>query len=303
LLVICALLRPAWPNASGIFSYMMIIDITQSMNTPDQRDQHKAISRLEAVKRSVRQTLVDLPCGSRAGFAVFTEYRPFALFAPIEVCANFAELTGALARIDGRMAWAGASEVAKGVNFALRMDKDLVDHPSLIFFTDGHEAPPVDPRYRIRFDARSPDISGSIVGVGADQLSRIPKVAPDGRALGYWSAGDVLHDDPHNLGRGGSVAGESTVDEQGRSEVKKIHGSEHLSSLREVYLRQLAQEAGLGYVRLIDPVQTSRALRSVKPNAVARGSVPLHWLPAGAALLLLLTSLLAALLPRRLPRP
>ena len=50
------------------------------------------------------------------------------------------------------MAWAGASEVAKGINSGMEAVKSLDGAPALLFLTDGHESPPVNPGYRPRYD-------------------------------------------------------------------------------------------------------------------------------------------------------
>lgn len=298
LLVAIALLRPTWNRSGALHSFLIVIDITQSMNTRDQRLRGQLHSRLAAAKAAARQTILDLTCGSRIGLMVFSEYRTFVLFAPVEVCNNFTELSNALERIDGRMSWAGASEVAKGVSFALRARQALPERPLLVFFTDGHEAPPLDPRYRTRFEAVADQRQGVLVGVGGDRPMPIPKFGPDGQALGFWRVDEVMHDDPHNLGRGGSVAGETTVHEDG-GRVATKRSNEHLSSLREPYLKALAQEAGFSYIRLLEAQQTSSDLRALPPSKVARSPVAIDWLPASGALLLLVVTLLFSLLPRR----
>lgn len=286
-LVGVALLKPSLATTSNLHSYLMVFDITQSMNTHDQRFGDRLVSRLFAAKESARQAIRDLPCGSRVGLAIFTEYRTFTLFAPVEVCGNFAELSAALDRVDGRMSWAGASEIAKGVSFALRTRRALDELPLLVFFTDGHEAPPLDPRYRTRFDDRRNEFRGVLIGIGGDHPVPMPKFGPDGQPLGFWRAQEVLHDDPHNLSR----------DESGQRKQARA-GSEHLSSLREDYLEQLAQEAGLQYLRLRSGQETSDVLRSLPSARRSATRVDGAWIPASAALALLIAVLLSPLARR-----
>jgi mxaL protein len=50
---------------------------------------------------------------------------------------------GVLDGIDGRMRWGNASQVSKGLFWALRAAKDIDPKPALLFPSDGHEAPPV----------------------------------------------------------------------------------------------------------------------------------------------------------------
>ena len=246
-------LDPGWPMTRNELEFVAVFDITQSMNVPDQQQGGRGVTRLARAKAAMETALGVLPCGSKAGWAIFTEYRSFLLIAPIEVCAHQRELLGELHRLDGRMAWAGNSEVAKGLNSGMLVVHTLPSRPALVFLTDGHEAPPVNPRYRPNFALKRGEVRGMIVGVGGDTPRPIPKTDPSGLPLGEWGADEVLQVDPRSLGRGGSVAGEQMVEPEDLT-VKPLPGaapgSEHLSSLREGYLELLASEQGLLYRRL-----------------------------------------------------
>jgi mxaL protein len=263
------------------FEGVIVFDVTQSMNAEDYAIDGRPASRLAAAKAAIRGAVEGLPCGSRVGWGVFTEFRTLLLIAPIEVCANFSELASALDGIDGRVAWAGASEVAKGIHSALKEAKALRGQPSIVFVTDGHEAPPVNPAYRPRFDGRPGDIAGLIVGAGGPAPVPIPKFDPDGRRLGYWGPDDVLQTDPYSKGRAGSVAGERYAEAEASKPPPgwPAAGNEHLSQLREGYLRLLADELALDYLRLDSVGDGMRALAErmqAPPLArVAPTSVPL----------------------------
>lgn len=282
--------QPTWLVERPRFEHVVVLDVTQSMNVQDEVFEGQPASRLEAAKGALRQAVEALPCGSKIGWAIFTEYRAYLLFTPVEVCAHRAELRGALARIDSRMAWSGNSEVAKGLHSAIGIARQLqgtTGTPSLVFVTDGHEAPPLDPNQRPAFDDKPGDVAGVIVGVGALKPSPIPKSDALGRPLGFWSADDVPQTNPHLPNR----------DLNGRDEVPAAAlgatlGSEHLSSLREGYLRLLANENGLAFARLRGdelsaalrapalsrPVKTAVDLRTALA-ALALGLLLLQWLP------------------------
>lgn len=287
-----------FPMQRSLFEHVVVLDVTQSMNVTDVALAGRPVSRLAYAKHALREVLPLLPCGSKLGWAIFTEYRSYLLFAPVEVCANRAELRRTLEGIDGRMAWSGNSEVAKGLHSAIGVAKALPGTPSLVFVTDGHEAPPLSPRHRPAFDDKPGEVAGLIVGVGDTRPSPIPKIDPIGRPLGYWGADEVLQTDPHSQGRGASVGGESMVetgDAVPAVGLGATPGSEHLSSLREAYLRLLAAENGLAFLRLRDGAALAEALRApalARPVAVrADGRVVL----AALALALLLAPWLAAL--------
>ncbi|MEO5734818.1 MAG: MxaL protein [Rubrivivax sp.] len=263
------LLNPRWPWPQARVEQVVVIDITQSMNVVDQRLQGKPASRLAFAKNALRSSLLALPCGSKLGWAVFTEYRSFLLLAPVEVCAHLDELRSTLAAVDNRMAWVGASEIAKGLHSGLAIAKLLPDHPALVFVTDGQESPPLNPRHRPAFDDRPGAVAGLVVGVGGLIPLPIPKTDPDGLARGTWGADEVLQTDPRSLGLvGGVQVGQAVeaandgaaADPAGRAALGAVPGQEHLSSLREGYLRLLAAEAGLGYMTLDSAEALAQAL-------------------------------------------
>ena len=246
------LLRPGWPVERARFDHVIVLDITQSMDVQDESLNGKPVTRLAYIKQALRDALLRLPCGSKVGWAVFTEYRSFLLFEPVEVCANLTELRATLAHIDGRMAWSGNSEIAKGLHSGIEVVRQLQGRPSLVFVTDGQEAPPLNSRHRPRFDDKPGDIAGLLVGVGDLRPSPIPKTDPSGRPLGFWQADEVAQTDLYAPGRGASVRGERMTEDAVADPVPALGatpGSEHLSALREPYLRLLGRELGLGYVR------------------------------------------------------
>ncbi len=280
---------------------VVVLDITQSMNVVDASVAGKPVSRLAAAKLALEHLLDALPCGSKIGWGLFTEHRSFLLLSPIEVCEHHRELRDELRRIDGRMAWSGNSEVAKGLNSGMQIAKALDAQPALVFVTDGHEAPPINPRYRPNFSLARGDVRGLIVGVGGETPLPIPKVDPLGRPLGEWGADEVLQIDPRSQGRGGSVSGEQMADDDERIVAPlpgASPGNEHLSSLREGYLELLASETGLIYVRLAGEASLANILaESALESSLARPAptrVDLRALLAAAAALLLLWPLLAA---------
>jgi len=246
-------LHPRVPWQRSLVEQVVVLDITQSMNVQDQRLDGKPASRLAFAKHALRQTLLALPCGSKLGWAVFTEYRSYLLFAPVEVCEHLDELRSTLADIDNRMAWAGASEIAKGLHSGLSIARQLPGVPALVFVTDGHESPPLNPQHRPAFDDKPGEVPGLLVGVGGLLPAPIPKTDPSGRPLGVWRADEVQQSDLRSQGRGASVNGERLVDDAAAPADPALGaapGREHLSALHEDYLRLLAGEMGLGFHRL-----------------------------------------------------
>lgn len=294
-----ALLRPAVPIERPMPRALLVLDVTQSMNARDAALDGAATSRLHLAKHAVARAIALQPCGAQVGLGAFTEYRSYVLVLPLEVCAHRAELQATAANIDGRLAWAGASEVAKGLHSALRAARGLEPRPAVFFVTDGHEAPPLNPRHRPRFDGEPGEVAGAIVGVGGDLPVPIPKQDIEGKPLGVWTADEVVQTDPYSAGRAGSVAGERLVETED-TPIPDWHriGNEHLTSLREAYLQALAGERGLGYLRLAAPDDLARALAA---HGAVRVASPLDLTPALLAISFALL-LAAELTPRFVAR-
>ena len=284
-LLAASLLGPGVPMQRALFDHIVVLDITQSMNVRDHQLDGRPASRLDFAKQALHQSLVQMPCGSKVGWGIFTEYRSLLLLAPMEVCANLGELRASLARIDGRMAWTGNSEVTKGLYAGIGIAAKLAEKPDLVFISDGQEAPPLNPRNRTAFNGKPGEVPGLVVGVGTPVPAPIPKVDPTGRTLGFWRADEVLHTDPRSQGRNGT--GEAMVGEKVEGPAAG-GGSEHLSSLREAHLRVLAGDTGLGYHRLVDARGFIAALTAPELARPVPARFELAPLLAGAALLLVL---------------
>ncbi len=277
----------------ALFDQVIVLDITQSMNVTDYQQAGKPVSRLVYAKHALRQALLAMPCGSKVGWGLFTEYRSFLLIAPVEVCENLTELRSTLDNIDGRMAWTGNSEVAKGLFSGIGIAKQLPGKPSLVFVTDGHESPPVNPRHRPVFNDKPGAVGGLVVGVGNLKPLPIPKFDPLNRPMGVWGADEVMQTDPRSQGRGGSVGNEQLV--EGPAEAGQLvtlpgstPGSEHLSAMREGYLRLLADDTGLSFVPLQEPEGLIRALTAPNLARIAPAATDARVALAALAFVLLL---------------
>ena len=267
LLLVLALVLPPLPLSLARPQAVVVFDITQSMDVEDAQLDGEPVSRLVFARESARRALRDLPCGSRVGWAAFTEYRTLLLLAPIEVCENYDDLLATLAGIDGRIRWGNASEVAKGVFWAVRAARELPTHPAIVFLTDGQEAPPLGLSNFPMFEDLAPgQVRGWILGVGGRIPKPIPRTDADGRRVGTWRAEDVIQRD--------TAAGIA-------------RSQEHLSALHDAHLRALAAQTGFDYAPLATPADLARAVRDPRLARRARVPTELGWMPTLAALLLL----------------
>lgn len=263
LLLAAAVWLPPLTLQRPTFNHMVTFDVTQSMEVEDVALGGTPLSRLALARAAMRETLHRLPCGSHVGWSIFTGYRALPLMVPVEVCSHYEDLLASLELIDGRMRWTNASRVGKGLAWTVRSAEQIGGGVSVVFISDGHEAPPEHITGPASMAGITPGaVRGWIVGVGGALPARIPKTDRDGQAAGFWEAGDVVQ-----LG--------------GRT------SHEHLSALREPHLQALARDMGFGYRRLVD----ADALASVllDPRLARPAPVPtdLRWVPAALALVLL----------------
>lgn len=290
-------IHPGRQQKTPTYNYTFIIDITRSMNASDYRQDNQAVSRLEFVKHSLRELLRQLPCQSRVGIGLFTERRSTLLFEPLEVCSAYTEIDTTISKIDWRMAWAADSHIAKGLLSTLEMLQK--SDSSVVFMTDGQEAPPLNPNYRTDFSTVKGHAKGIIIGVGGLQAVPIPKFDSQGKQTGFYAQDDV----PHR-----SSFGQSNLDP---SQIKGYNarnapfgseaaiGNEHLSALQETYLENLGTESGLDYARLTDFKNLGKALRNPKLAVEKVVRTDNRWQPALSALLLLSLVYMPKLYPYR----
>ena len=270
LLLLVAIGIPPFNVSRTTYDYLVVFDITQSMNVEDYDINGVPTSRLTFARAAVRRTLHELPCGSRVGWGVFAEYRTLVLLAPIEVCSNYNDLLASLDRIDGRMRWGNASEISKGLFWAMRGARDVGSHPRVLFLTDGQEAPPVDGEGLAMFDdLKRGDIGGWLIGVGGYTPRPIPRTDADGRPIGFWHADEVVQRDVQTAGHAA------------------VATHEHLSEVREPYLRNLAREVGFEYLHMNSLDSIREAMLHPRFAEQRRAPTDFAWLAAVAALVTL----------------
>ena len=268
MLLLLMALFPTRMETQPVYKLMAVVDITRSMNAEDYQLDGKSISRLEFVKRSLRELAASLPCQSKLGIGVFTERRSSILFEPIEVCSGYSELDKAIAALDWRMAWAADSRIASGLLNTLQLlsTKDA----DVLFITDGQEAPPLNSRYRTDFSAVTGKHNGLIVGAGDLQAVAIPKFDQKGQRIGVYGPDDV----PHRSSFGESDLNPEKIEGYDARNApfgkQAAVGNEHQSALQETYLQQLAAESGLAYHRLQGSDLLYEAVKNAEIGSVRR---------------------------------
>ncbi|GEP10328.1 vWA domain-containing protein [Methylobacterium gnaphalii] len=266
---------------------LAVVDITGSMNVRDYKHADGSpASRLDTTKAALRDLVSRLPCGSRLALGIFTERRPFLLFTPIEVCHDFSPVDGALDALDWRMAWEGDSRISAGLFRSIEMAESL--GTDLIFISDGQEAPPLPSTGAAGFEGKPGAVRGLIVGVGGYALSQIPKFDDRGRETGFYGETDVQQENRFGPPPADAESREGYNPRNAPFGSVAAKGNEHLSSVREAYLKSLAGAAGLTYAHLDGPGGLLHPLMSAATPRPLPGSLDLRPFLGSAALALLI---------------
>jgi len=250
LLVATCLWRPEWPLPRQVFRYMLVFDITQSMNARDYHQPGLPEDRLTFAKESVRSALHELPCGSEIGLGLFTTQTVHFLFEPLELCSHFSIIDDVLDHIDWRMAWSADTHVEMGLYHAIRDLTKQDPKIRLAFLTDGQETPPQS--VKPQTEGVMGQLSGVIIGVGGTTPVNVPRYDRDNQLLGVWENADI-EKPPVST----TVYSERVITRTLPSE------GPYLSWLDEPHLKSLSAITGLGYERLTSPAGLSRTLTSV----------------------------------------
>ncbi len=295
LLVVAGLVLPRVKLTRDAYDTMAFVDITSSMNTRDVSLDGQPASRLDLTKDRLKRFVAGLPCQSKFGLGLFTARRVFVLFEPVEVCENFSSIDAAISGLDWRMAWEGDSFITGGVHNAIPVAEGL--DSDLLFFTDGHEAPPLPWTGMPDFEGEPGKVPGLLVGVGGNALVPLKKYDDAGREIGDLGADDVLQE---------NRSGQPPPDASSRPGWHpkwapfgdmRINNNEHMTSLKEDHLKALASQTGLVYARLNGAGALLRAFEAVaRPRSVV---VATDIRPYPAALALLLLVILYGFLPLR----
>lgn len=253
-LVMAALWLPKIPREVKVMDALFVVDITDSMNVKDVTIGGATVSRLDWTKEFLRQSLLEMPCGSHAGLAIFSEARSLILMNPVEVCDTYHDLVQMIQQLNTYMAWARSSEVSKATYTAIKQAKSIDPQPTVVFISDGHEAPPVHESLFPKFPGKPGEIHGLMVGVGGEDLLPIPKTNEEGVIEGVWAVNEVMHQDVYASMQGGNS--------------QNMPRTEHLSSQKVAHLETLAHRVGFGLIS--SPSKPKLLVKAIQEEAVTR---------------------------------
>lgn len=285
LLLLAASLQPTVPIKRDIHTYLLIVDITQSMNAEDMTLNHRQASRMAYARQLLHDSIASLPCGNRVGIALFAGVYVSTILHPMEVCANFDPLQDNIAHLEWRQAWHGNSRLGFGMLSASAALKALPEPARVVFITDGEEAPLLHAFNRADLTNWQGGTGWLLVGVGGDKPVPIPKMDENNKVLGYWS------ENTYQLEPGIAQVSDETRGRRDDSIASQDH-ERYLSKRDESYLKSLARQISAEYIRGDHLPEVLAALKRQPPAKRDITPYRIDWLLAALAALLALGTLL-----------
>ena len=250
ILLVLALVNPSIPVNQSLYNYILIADISQSMNTEDMKINQKTVSRLDYTKHIMSRLVEDFPCGTKVSIGMFAGVSVSATYSPIEVCENFSNINTTISKLDWRVTWSGNTRIRESVINLARLIRSFPESAQVVYFTDGEEAPKLHVFNTRDLEQFQGGNDWLFVGIGSDEGAPIPKYDNKNQLIGYWS------NDSFALQPGIAQISESNI---GVRDNKVASGAtdRYMSKLDSEYLEKLAKEIGGFYV----DGQSYRAIR------------------------------------------
>ena len=287
LLLLIAFFQPTIPIKRNIYSYLLVVDISQSMNVVDTTIANKPASRIAYTQHMLHEMISSMPCGTRVSIGLFAGVSIAALYTPIEVCANFAVINDTIDHLDWRTAWSGNSRLRESLFNMARVLRAFPEPAQVVYFTDGEEAPKLH-----AFNTKDlTNFQGGngwlFVGIGSDKGAPIPKLDDKNQVIGYWS------NDSFAMQPGIAQISEANLGVRDNN-IASSEGDRFISRLNEDYLKDLVKQVSSDYVRGDSLQSVLSAMNAQKPARRDTAPYPINWLLASLAGLLII----AAYLPK-----
>lgn len=181
-----ALFKPNIQLKQEVHNYLLVADVSQSMNAEDMKVGEKVVSRLAYTKHMMKQVVKTSPCGTYVSVGIFAAENVALLFMPLEVCANFDIITDTINHLEWRMAWSGNSRMTFGIKAAEATFQYLNIPAQMLFFTDGDEAPKANGINKLDISDVRIGKNVIFVGVGGNEPVAIKRFNANNKFVGYW---------------------------------------------------------------------------------------------------------------------
>lgn len=283
LLLLLAIYKPQIQLKQDVHNYLLVADVSQSMNAQDLKLDNKTVSRMDYTKHLMKRVVETSSCGTYISLGVFAAENVGLLLMPLEVCANYDVITDTIDHLEWRMAWRGNSRLSFGIKSAESMFDYLNIPATMLFFTDGDEAPKVNAINKLDLSGVQIGKNLLFVGVGGPQLVAVPRYNSSNKLVGYWSS----ETKENSAGAVGDTYSDTSKDEPDPI-VAYAEFDRYLSQLDSEYLKQVSEEIKGGYIEGKDTQEFYSYIQSQKPSASFVTAYSLKWLYLTLAVLMIL---------------
>lgn len=289
-LLLLALFKPHIQLRQEVHNYLLVADVSQSMNAEDEKLNNQPVSRLAYTRQLMKKIVQSSSCGTYFSVGVFASDNVALLVTPLEVCKNLDVITDSIDHLEWRMAWKGNSRLSFGVRAAANTFDSLNVPAQMLFFTDGDEAPRVN--VTIKQDLSGIQIGKNFVfvGVGGHTKVGVPRFNSNNKRVGYWPVSDNS-----NAGAVGATYADSGHDEPDPS-VASAEYDRFLSQLEDEYLVSLADEIKAKYIKGQDAENFYDFVQMQKPAASFVTAYSIRWIYLMIASLLVLATFIPNML-------
>ena len=228
----------------SITSYMLLVDVSQSMNAEDLLVKDSPVTRIEYTKLLLKNIIDKSSCGSFFSINIFVADNIANIIEPVEKCKNYDELMDTISKLEWRMAWKGNSRITFGIKSAAKMQDSLNFPSKILFFTDGDEAPKVNAINRVNLDDFNLGEELIFVGIGGNVPVPVKRYNSRNMYVGYWGS-DIYDSLPGATGSRNSDSGKDEPDPS----VASADYERYLTKLYEDYLISLSEQIKSQYIK------------------------------------------------------
>jgi len=250
ILMALALVKPDVKIKHQVRNYLLIADVTQSMNVRDERLNNQAVSRLVFSQNLMNKVLESVVEHISISLGIFASDNIGLLMNPLEVCSNYDVITDAIDHLEWRMAWKGNSRLSYGIRAADNTLSSLNVPSKLLFFSDGDEAPKLNATIQEDLTHIQHGKDMVFIGVGGSKKVPIPRYNAANEMIGYWPITE------NNSSRSGTSTFATALavpaqDDQNPA-VAAAEYDRYLSKLDDEYLKALATKVNGRYIKGTD---------------------------------------------------
>ena len=280
--LLLALIKPQIQLKQNVHNYLLVADVSQSMNAEDMKVNNLPVSRLDYTQRMMKQVVKSSPCGTYVSVGVFAAENVALLIMPLEVCKNFDIINDTIDHMEWRMAWSGNSRMTFGVK-AAESTFDYLNIPAqMLFFTDGDESPKANGINKLDISDVRIGKNVIFVGVGGLEPAPIKRFNANNKFVGYWGT------DAAAESAGGGIMYNDASKDDPDPPVAYAEFDRYLSKLDVDHLKGMAAEIKGQYIKGEDKPEFYEFIQSQAPVAKLVTDYSMRWIFLMIAALLVL---------------